>query len=72
MNKSEALEACPWCKGKLELGILQGDRFGVSWFDEDSSSFNRFWSFTGEKMGRVFTAQRCRACEKVILLNKKK
>lgn len=36
MNKSEALEACPWCKGKLEAGILQGDRLGVSWFDEDS------------------------------------
>ncbi len=72
MDKSEKLDVCPWCKSPLELGILQGDRFGLSWFDQKSSGFNRFWSFTGEKLGRVFTAQRCVSCEKIILLKKEK
>ena len=72
MNESDLLEKCPWYEGILEDGILQGDRFGMTWFEMGTSSFKRIWTFSGEKIGYVFTAQRCRSCEKLLLVKKEK
>lgn len=68
---NELLESCPWCQGSLESGIVEGDRWGLRWYEADTSTMKRLWVFTGESLGHAFTAERFRNCEKVILIERR-
>ena len=64
---------CPYCKGELEVGSLQGEGRKLRWHKKDElSTINKFMNVGGEKIGSNETISRlqgyrCKVCKKLIL-----
>ncbi|CEO26145.1 PF20097 family protein [Paraclostridium sordellii] len=62
-------KTCPYCKGELTQGFIDGDRGSLKWHNENMGILEKYTIFGGEKLSinSRIKCLRCEKCNKIII-----